>query len=439
MRKWENLEWRRPKDVYGEGQFKVYEEPGPNDIKQGKCGDCYFLSSLASLAEHADRIKRIFITKEVNDAGIYACSFYINGEKRTVVVDDYFPYDVENEVWAFSRPSLKTEIWVLIVEKCWAKIFGSYQRIEAGTAGEAMYPLTGSPHKFFIHEDYERKDYIWQRIYQADKMGFPMATAVASQADEDLSRREVKKAGLVDAHAYSLIAAKIIEDDQGNKIRLCQIRNPWGKKEWQGDWSDKSSLWTPKTKSQVKFQDKNDGTFWISFKDYIEFFYITTICFYNDKYEDTFVTDQHDYKGFGLVKFTNPQNHEKPLAFTVDQINSRFMDETMNGEYLYPALRLSLTSLKDGTQTFLDGQRDYDTHVSFFTKRLDAGDYILMYQSEFEEGAKNTKLVVSCYSDWNMNFKVIDDTDYPRLALSSMNKALVHRVKDRQNDQDESA
>ena len=306
MRKWENLEWRRPKDVFGEGNFKIYEEPGPNDIKQGKCGDCYYLSCLSSLAEYPDRIKRIFITKEVNDAGIYACHFYINGEKRTVVVDDYFPYDVENDVWGFSRPSYKTEIWVLILEKCWAKIFGSYQRIEAGTAGEAMYPLTGSPHKFFIHEDYERKDYIWQRIYQSDKMKFPMATAVASQADEELTRSDVKRAGLVDAHAYSLIGAAIVEDDAGKKHRLIKIRNPWGKKEWSGDWSDKSDRWTPKTKAAVNFVDKNDGTFWIAFEDYVSFFYITTICFYNEKYEDSFVADEHAFKEDGMTKFNNP-------------------------------------------------------------------------------------------------------------------------------------
>lgn len=75
---------------------------------------------------------------------------YINGEKRTVVVDDYFPYDNEKETWAFSQPKLTTdgravEIWVLIIEKAWAKIFGNYQRCEAGSAGEAMYPLTGHP------------------------------------------------------------------------------------------------------------------------------------------------------------------------------------------------------------------------------------------------------------------------------------------------------
>ena len=146
---WTTLTWKRPSEVYGEGNFVVYAEPGPNDIKQGKCGDCYFLSTLSSLAEYPERIKKIFLTREVNEAGCYAVTIYVNGEKRTVVVDDYFPYDPNTEKWAFSRPSREegtNEIWVLILEKVWAKVFGSYQRIEAGTAGEAMYPLTGCPH-----------------------------------------------------------------------------------------------------------------------------------------------------------------------------------------------------------------------------------------------------------------------------------------------------
>jgi len=209
--------------VYGEGNFVVYAEPGPNDIKQGKCGDCYYLSTLSSLAEFPERIKKIFLTKEVNDVGCYAVTIYVNGEKRTVVVDDLFPFDSNTNRWAFSRPSKEegtNEIWVLILEKVWAKIFGSYQRIEAGTAGEAMYPLTGCPSQYFIHANLKQADKLWDKILYSDEKKFPMCTAVASQAAEGLTNKNVKSVGLVDAHAYSLIAAKVIHLDNGKTERL---------------------------------------------------------------------------------------------------------------------------------------------------------------------------------------------------------------------------
>ena len=248
---WGTYTWMRPKDVYGEGNFVIYKEPGPNDIRQGKCGDCYYLSTLSSLAEFPERIKKIFITREVNDAGCYAVQVYVNGERRVVVVDDYFPYDSTLNKWAFASASTEqgtNEIWVLILEKVWAKIFGSYQRIEAGTAGEAMYPLTGMPHRFFIHSNLKNLDALWDRILFADQQNYTLCTAVASEAEGTASNSEVKSVGLVDAHAYSIIKATLLDLGNGKSERLIQIRNPWGKKEWQGDWSDKSAKWTAETK-----------------------------------------------------------------------------------------------------------------------------------------------------------------------------------------------
>ena len=75
---------------------------------------------------------------------------------------------------------------------------------------------------------------------------------------------------------------------------MLQIRNPWGKKEWTGAWSDKSDKWTPATKAQVNLVEEDDGTFWISFEDYTTFFYITTICFYKEEFEDNTVADMHE-------------------------------------------------------------------------------------------------------------------------------------------------
>lgn len=73
-----------------------------------------------------------------------------------------------------------------------------------------------------------------------------MCTAVSSQAGSSSSG--IKDAGLVDGHAYSLISAKVVQKESGDTVRLCLIRNPWGKKEWTGAWSDSSPLWDDFTK-----------------------------------------------------------------------------------------------------------------------------------------------------------------------------------------------
>lgn len=121
--------------------------------------------------------------------------------------------------------------------------------------------------------------------------------------------------------------------DNGKKERLIQIRNPWGRKEWQGDWSDKSSKWTDSVKRQVDFSNKDDGCFWIAFKDYLKFFYITTICYYFDEAYDNYLADEHPIGRFGMTKFTLEEDHRRPMSFAVDTVNQRFVDETMRGFY----------------------------------------------------------------------------------------------------------
>jgi hypothetical protein len=81
--------------------------------------------------------------------------------------------------------------------------------------------------------------------------------------------------GLVAGHAYSLL--KVAEVD-GHE--LCRIRNPWGKFEWAGDWSDSSPLWTPERRAMVgiESENKDDGIFWMSFQDVLTRFESVNIC-----------------------------------------------------------------------------------------------------------------------------------------------------------------
>ena len=50
------------------------------------------------------------------------------------MVDDVFPFDDSPEVdhWAFAKADNDNEVYVMILEKALAKVYGSYEAIEAG-------------------------------------------------------------------------------------------------------------------------------------------------------------------------------------------------------------------------------------------------------------------------------------------------------------------
>ena len=62
-------------------------------------------------------------------------------------------------------------------------------------------------------------------------------------ADNAAQAAYLKEIGLVPEHSYSIMKAMTIESN-GEEIQICQMRNPWGKFEWSGDWGDESDLWT---------------------------------------------------------------------------------------------------------------------------------------------------------------------------------------------------
>ena len=65
-----------------------------------------------------------------------------------------------------------------------------------------------------------------------------------------------------------------------------QCRNPWGKGEWTGAWSDNSEEWernpavmsAMKADPEIDFTLEEDGTFWIEWKDFVKQYNKIYIC-----------------------------------------------------------------------------------------------------------------------------------------------------------------
>lgn len=70
----------------------VEDDFSPSDIQQGNIGDCYFLSSLAALAQEEERIETIFFNNfETSGHGIYKLVVVIGGAPTEMLIDDYIP------------------------------------------------------------------------------------------------------------------------------------------------------------------------------------------------------------------------------------------------------------------------------------------------------------------------------------------------------------
>ena len=138
----------------------------------------------------------------------------------------------------------------------------------SGQAEEALMEMTGDPcdiYKFKLDNIQAMivDGSLFKKIVYADSVGYVLTASTPSQQKD-------KDCGLIASHSYSLIAAK----ELSNGVQLVLLRNPWGQKEWDGNWGDSSPLWTPKYKAEVAdtkhdFDRDNDGMFWMMFSDMV--------------------------------------------------------------------------------------------------------------------------------------------------------------------------
>ena len=111
-----------------------------------------------------------------------------------------------------------------------------------------------------------------------------------------------EKTGIVSGHAYTIISAAEV-----NGIRLFKIRNPWGKGEWKGDYSDKSAKWTEQLKRAVNHVDEEDGVFFMTVNDFRAHFSSFSTGYYHDDFVYNWLKDTFHPKHAKYYKFFVPK------------------------------------------------------------------------------------------------------------------------------------
>lgn len=92
----------------------------------------------------------------------------------------------------------------MLLEKCWAKNFGSYRAIESGSSKEGFMALTGAPSEIINHDKDKNEGESVKQLEVAHNHKY-VATVSGTEYLESLGKAGQDKLGIVSGHAYSLL------------------------------------------------------------------------------------------------------------------------------------------------------------------------------------------------------------------------------------------
>ena len=323
------IEFLRASEIFKDSRYVlISDKMDMSDIVPGELEDSYFLVSVQNLCKFQANINKIFKTKIMNPDGFYELILNIDGKPQIVIVDDYLPVDKDTKQLIYAK-STKNEIWISLLEKAWAKVNGGYANIIGGTPMEALEFLTGFNSLSYDTENLDNVDLneykieIVKHLQAADKNASIISCSTTS-------KEKVDSVGLINGYTYNMLDFYHVEKSDGKKEYLFKLRNPWSKGEWNGDWSDKSSLWDDKTKSQVNFKDKEDGIFFMNDNDFFKYFTHVEICYV--LYDATSVTYsiEGEEKNKNGIVFNIITEKEGFLSVSVQRKNWRIYREVKN-------------------------------------------------------------------------------------------------------------
>ncbi|ROW08201.1 hypothetical protein VPNG_06951 [Cytospora leucostoma] len=274
---------KRVVDIFDDPKFFI-DGPTANDVRQGRDGDCWLMAALCTISNKPGLIERCCVAHD-QEVGVYGFVFHRDGEWFSEIIDDklyltkpdYDEAQLERWLWddrdrvdseeayrkAYQSNSgalNPNETWLPLLEKAYAKSHGDYKAIEGGYGGEGIEDLTGGVTSEIYTTDILDKEQFWKEELMKVNQDFLFGCSTGVWG-----RGWGERKGILELHAYSVLKAREVDG-----VRLVLLKNPWGKHEWKGAWSDGSKEWTPEWLEKMGHKFGDDGSFWISYDDLLK-------------------------------------------------------------------------------------------------------------------------------------------------------------------------
>jgi len=274
--------WKRPFEAMENPQFEVGGYCRA-DFDQGYVGNCWFIAGCVGIMQSEKCFAKVVPKDqgfdEDNYKGMFHFRFWLYGDWIDVVVDDRLPYWPDGRLLFCSNKQQPNELWGALLEKAYAKVYGSYEALDGGFTTDALIDMSGGIEESFDIKKmgYKEKDNFWSILYQAYHKNSIMGCSI----NADPAAREARMYnGLVKGHAYTITKVTEISVN-GSSTKLIRCRNPWGNEvEWKGAWSDNSREWNTvarETRDEL-LSIEHDGEFWMPYSDFMSQWDSVQIC-----------------------------------------------------------------------------------------------------------------------------------------------------------------
>ena len=271
--------------------FFVYENSSNNleyefKIKRGIMKDRYFLGAFLMLFRRREEFFTDLILdpqhlKENINAGFIGFTFFINGEWVNVTIDTTIPR--HGDEISLSNTETANAYWMCLFEKAYAKIFKTYTVLEMKGVKDFLVDFTGGWSKLteFTNNkemgfDENKKKSLFEEIQKALEIKSLVGCMKYDESKEkedledDKSEEGCEDEAIVPNCMYNILDAR-----EDNGIKLIYLVNYWPKGKWTSSYSVEDETWEANKAlaERLDYQvSQSDGTFWMSFDDWLTYF-----------------------------------------------------------------------------------------------------------------------------------------------------------------------
>ncbi|CAK1586579.1 unnamed protein product [Parnassius mnemosyne] len=248
-------------------------------VEVGELGDAGLCCAAAALALTPRLLARVAPPHSFRRGytGAFRFQVWVFGSWREVVVDDRLP--ARGARLLASRSALPHDYTLPLLEKAYAKLYGSYAALRGGSCARALQDMTGGVVQSFAPP--RQPPALLLRVLNTAVPRSTLLVATAKPEKEGSGQR--MRNGLIAEQAYCVTGlARVREagggaggEEEGGGV-LVRVRAPSGRGEWRGAGARGGPLWRalpPADRDLLAARTPEPAHFWMPFAEFARAFW----------------------------------------------------------------------------------------------------------------------------------------------------------------------